>query len=82
MSYEKGLRLTFEVLRAIFCEPGLESVQKRNCVLNVLIGGLMIALLHVLREVFEFGPVLHIHRFKATSSRRPMAREVTLRVSP
>jgi hypothetical protein len=36
----------------------------------------------VLYQVFEFGPVLHIHRFKATSIRDPQHREPTLRVSP
>jgi hypothetical protein len=62
--------LTFEILGTIFRKPGLESVEQRNRVLNMLIGELVIAAFHVvLYQVFEFGPNLHIHTFRLPQSR-------------
>jgi hypothetical protein len=65
-----SIKLALEVLGTIFRKPGLESVEQRNRVLNMLIGELVIAAFHVvLYQVFEFGPNLHIHTFRLPQSR-------------
>jgi hypothetical protein len=53
------------ILRAVFCEPGFVSMEKRNGVLNIFISRPVVIAHHVvLYQVFELGPILKIHTFR------------------
>ena len=53
----------FQVFGAVFCKPGLVSMQERDCVFDILlcrpIGG---AFTVVIYQVLEFRTVLNIHK--------------------
>jgi hypothetical protein len=61
---QDGLRLGFfQVFGAVFCEPGLVSMQERDCVFDILlrrpIGGAFTAVIY---QVLEFWTALYIHK--------------------